>query len=908
MKFLFWTRTALYLVVTLALLGLTSSLHSSNPDTLPSPPALQEPFIVKIKKASRRSPSFLGDLGQLKGAVQREHLQIDRWFYSEEALILRMQPPANIDRLTKEALLRRLSASPIVELATTSSSAVGQIQPALLRTSAGSDTEIAEARLRGFREFDKNAWEQRMKPGAPHVKGRLIVKTKEEALFGPAASATRATAAADHARLGSTVTQLLRDSEMERIEIIHFDEGTASADEMVKRYHLLPWVEYAQPDYYNSAVSCSVDAPAIVPDDQYANPNVHDSNVNPTGSETNGYHLDNICAFAAWNLQHDTNQIVAVIDTGLYTDHPDISGNVSGDLLGTNLIASLDPSDSTPPVDDMPAYFSSTNPAIASSSGGHGTQVAGIIGAKPNNGGSVGLAWSVHLLPIKIFDQTGHGNDTTSGTSTQIATAFNRAASKNAKIINCSFAGDDGTAYSPEVIGAMQNARDAGAVIVAAAGNVSTNHHPPGCEDFFCEDPSAPTSNPITNDDTDPIYPASSELSNVIAVANTNASDALDPTSRYGLYTVDIAAPGTDIISTLDQNSSNAGIPYHANTGTSLAAPHVSGALALVRERLLDPNGPYHQTSDQVTFWDLLDRVRMGVDQVGLQGSVSTGGRLNAYKALLARSKMANLSCRAKVETGSNIAINGFILRGPTRVLIRGIGPSLGAFGISSPLNDPYLELFNSNNQLIAYNNNWHDNIWRANQDADIQATGLQPTNDYESAIILDLPAGSYTAQLSGVNGAEGIGSTEVYELSDGADLANDLNRAVNLSSRVMVRSGDGAAIAGLIVTGERPRRVLIRARGPSLAAFGIPNGLANPQLQLSGAFSAQNNDWRYVDMGDTQPYPQIYQLKISSAGFAPAADQEPLIVATLEPGSYTVVCSGADGGEGVAVLEVYEY
>jgi subtilisin family serine protease len=903
-----------------ALLVITTNVCGATADTSPTP-VLQEPFLVRINQASRRSPSFRGNLEQFKTVAQREHLQIDRWFYSEEALILRIQPPANIDGVTKEALLRRLSTSSVVELVTTASGAAGQIQPALLRVSAASDTGIPEARLRGFREIDKNAWELRMKPGAPHAKGRLIVATKEEALFGPAASATLASAAADHARLGGTVTQLLRNSGTDRIEIIRFDEVTTSVMEMVRRYHQLPWVEYAQPDYYISAVSCSVDAPGILPPDPYADPNRFDYYVYPPGtssSERNGYHLDKICAPAAWNLQHDTNQIVAVLDTGLYTDHPDISGNVFGNLVGTNLVNSLDPNDATPPVDDMLAYDDQPISAshLSQSSGGHGTHVAGIIGAKADNNGSVGLAWSVRLLPFKVYDYTGIGSSN-SGTSSQFVAAFDRAREKNAKIINCSFAGPADTAYSPGVFEAMQRARTAGIVIVAAAGNVSTDEHGGGgCGgpfDYNCEggiaadfeDLPAITLNGMSNDDVDPVYPASSELPNVIAVSNTDANDMLHPSSRFGVYTVDVAAPGTHIISTLNQNSSNAGKPYYTLTGTSMAAPHVSGTLALVRERLLDPNGPYHQNSSQVTFWDLLDRIRMGVDQVpALQGLVSTGGRLNAYKALLARSKMANLSCRAKVETGGNIAINGFILRGPTKILIRGIGPSLGG-SVSSPLSDPYLEVFDSSTppQRIAHNNNWRDS-----QEADILATGLQPTNYYESAIVLDnLPAGNYTAQLSGVNGGEGIGSTEVYELSDGTNLANDLNRAVNLSSRVVVRGGEGAPIAGLIIHGDRPRRVLIRALGPSLSAYGIANGLANPQLRLfrsDGTTMALNDNWRYV--AGTQLYPAIYRDKLT--GFAPLSDLEPLIVATLDPGDYTVQCSGADGGEGVAVIEVYEY
>jgi hypothetical protein len=298
------------------------------------------------------------------------------------------------------------------------------------------------------------------------------------------------------------------------------------------------------------------------------------------------------------------------------------------------------------------------------------------------------------------------------------------------------------------------------------------------------------------------------------------------------------------------------------------------------------------------------------------KGVVSTGGRLNAYRALLPRSKMANVSCRAKTETGDNIVINGFILRAETTVVIRGIGPSLAAFGVSGSLADPLLELFNSTGASLKQNDNWKDS-----QQAEIQATGLAPTNDLESAIIMTLPAGAYTAQLRGVNDGQGVALTEVYELSPIADpaaapdQAQDLKRTQNLSSRVIVRGGDQLAILGMIVSGRQPgtstpapaRRLIFRARGPST---GVPGALADPQLELydvNGNLLAQNNDWQYSDANATVLYPQIYRNKIAGSGFQPGT-KESVIIATLPPGAYTLQCRGRDSGQGIAIVEAFEY
>ena len=129
-----------------------------------------------------------------------------------------------------------------------------------------------------------------------------------------------------------------------------------------------------------------------------------------------------------------------------------------------------------------------------------------------------------------------------------------------------------------------------------------------------------------------------------------------------------------------------------------------------------------------------------------------------------ANSKLANLSTRALVRSGNNVVIAGFTLgksQGNDRVIVRGLGPSLTAFGISNPLQDPTLELRNQNGNLLKSNNDWADD---SSQTADLAAAGLTPSSTKESAIATTLPPGLYTAILAGVNGGEGVGTVEVYD------------------------------------------------------------------------------------------------------------------------------------------------
>ncbi|HKP02325.1 MAG TPA: hypothetical protein VJU77_03100 [Chthoniobacterales bacterium] len=252
-----------------------------------------------------------------------------------------------------------------------------------------------------------------------------------------------------------------------------------------------------------------------------------------------------------------------------------------------------------------------------------------------------------------------------------------------------------------------------------------------------------------------------------------------------------------------------------------------------------------------------------------------------------------NLSTRMRVQTGDNVGIGGLIVTGtaPKHVLLRAIGPSLAQFGIPNAMADPTLELFGADPAPIASNNDWRDT-----QEAAIQASGLAPANNLESAIDVTLPPGNYTAVLKGNGDTIGVAVVETYDLDQGT------GKLGNISTRALVGIGSDIAIAGFILghnTGSD--RVVIRGIGPSLASSGVANPLPDPMLELrdsNGSLLIANNNWQ----DDSAQAADLVK-----AGLAPTNDLESGISATLPPGLYTALLSGVNNGTGVGLVEVYD-
>jgi len=258
---------------------------------------------------------------------------------------------------------------------------------------------------------------------------------------------------------------------------------------------------------------------------------------------------------------------------------------------------------------------------------------------------------------------------------------------------------------------------------------------------------------------------------------------------------------------------------------------------------------------------------------------------------LSCKTHITNLSTRVSVETGQSVAVAGFIVTGThsKQIVIRGLGPILTQDGVSGALADPFLSLFDGNGKVLWTNNNWKDS-----QQAEIEATGLAPTNDLESAIVRTLAPGNYTAILSGRNGTTGIGLVEVYD--EGAGL---LGQLTNVSTRGLVGTGQAVMIGGFIAGGgTNDIQVLVRGLGPSLAQHGVSGALADPLLRLfdsNGNVLGNNNNWK-----DSQ------QAAIQATGLAPTSDLESAILRTLAPGNYTAILSGRNKTTGIGLIEIY--
>jgi hypothetical protein len=206
-------------------------------------------------------------------------------------------------------------------------------------------------------------------------------------------------------------------------------------------------------------------------------------------------------------------------------------------------------------------------------------------------------------------------------------------------------------------------------------------------------------------------------------------------------------------------------------------------------------------------------------------------------------------------------------------------------------LSDTTLELYNSSAQLLGSNDNWRDS-----QQAQIEATGIAPSNPLESAIVATLSGNaSYTAIVRGKNGATGIGLVEVYDLGLSAD-----SKLANVSTRGFVETGDHVMIGGFIVGGSTADRtqMIVRALGPSLSSSGVTNVLPDPTLWVydsNGSLLGANDNWREAN-----------QPEVITAGLAPADDREAALFQSLPPGAYTVIVTGKDGATGIGLVEAY--
>ena len=439
-------------------------------------------------------------------------------------------------------------------------------------------------------------------PNKPkYAPDRILVR------FRPETPKARSQAA--HAAIAA---QVIRSSKLVRgLDIVRLPEkmmvGTA-----LRAYRKDPNVLYAEPDYIVHAL----ENPSLPNDPGFPQMwNLHNT------AQSGGTPGADIHALEAWSLTTgNPNVVVGVLDSGIDYNHEDLNANMFRNTADCNNNGIDD--DGNGLIDDCYGIDTANGDSDPMDDNGHGTHVAGIIGAAGNNGvGVVGVNWQVKLLACKFLDATGSGY-----TSNAIACLDYMVGMKNRGVnivaTNNSWGGN---AFSQALLDAIDVQRQKGILFVAAAGNSASDN------------------------DASPFFPASFFLPNIIAVAATDSSDLLASFSDFGRQSVHLGAPGVDILSTFPHGFFDS--PYYRASGTSMAAPHVAGVAALLTAQ--------NPTRDWRAIKNLI--LAGGDSNPSLAGTIS-GKRLNAFGALTCAdqgvsSRLLPLSDEVAVAEGSQLTL-----------------------------------------------------------------------------------------------------------------------------------------------------------------------------------------------------------------------------------------------------------
>lgn len=376
-----------------------------------------------------------------------------------------------------------------------------------------------------------------------------------------------------------------RIESVDGLEVIE-DEDGKNADDIVAQYRELPEVEYAEA---NSEIMLDHDDGGhkhVHADDEMFFKQWGLFNSGQQGGKEGA----DISAMRAWAVTKGSDTVVvAVLDSGVDYSHPDLASNIW--VRPANVRAYQDDDLTDGLVEDVHGFNLVDDDGDPMDDNGHGTHCAGIIGAEGGNGlGIAGVNWNVKIMPLKFMDAEGTG--TTKDAIEAINYVIDRKrAGVNVRVISASWGS---TVKSRALEDMIRKAGDEGILFVAAAGNSSSDN------------------------DKMPHYPASYELSNVVSVAALNRNDQLASFSNYGAQSVHVAAPGEEILSTWLEHG------FEEKKGTSMATPFVSGVAALVLAQ--DP---------KISVDDLRANLLKSVDRLpSLKGKVSSGGRINAAKAV----------------------------------------------------------------------------------------------------------------------------------------------------------------------------------------------------------------------------------------------------------------------------------
>lgn len=264
--------------------------------------------------------------------------------------------------------------------------------------------------------------------------------------------------------------------------------------------------------------------------------------------------------------------------------------------------------------------------------------------------------------------------------------------------------------------------------------------------------------------------------------------------------------------------------------------------------------------------------------------------------------RLTNLSTRGRGGDPATPLIVGFVVDSRKTILVRGAGPGLTALGLPGAMPDPFLTLAvaTNGNPTVATNDNWNEGAATLELFARLGAFPFV-IGSRDAALTQLFGANPYTALLKAAAGGAGVCLLELYD----ADPGPASGRLVNLSARGLAGVGDNALIAGLVISGTQPRRLLVRAVGPALAGFGVEGALPDPVLTLyrGDRALATNDDW---EISRSAAVIAATAQRVGAFPL-PAAGLDAALLVTLPPGAYTAVITSADGGMGVALIEVYD-
>ena len=399
-------------------------------------------------------------------------------------------------------------------------------------------------------------------PEAPYVEGEILVKYKT--------SASNSRMSRIEQSVGVVTKEEIPALRIKRVKV----NSGMSVEECIEKYHRLAGssIEYAEPNYILKA--------DLFPNDPDFSSMYNLRNIGQNG----GVQGADVAAPEAWDTATGGPIVVAVIDTGVDYTHPDLAANMwknEGEIPDNGI-----DDDGNGYVDDYRGWDFCNHDNDPYDDHSHGTHCAGTIAAVGNNGtGVVGVCWSAKIMPLKFLGASG------AGSTAEAMNAILYATMMGARVMSNSWGGGG---YSQALRDAIQAADDAGVIFVAAAGNSASDN------------------------DLTAHFPSSYDCKNVIAVAATDNYDRLASFSCYGLTSVDIAAPGVAILSTIPGGN------YASYSGTSMATPHVAGAAALAWSHA------QAKTHTKIIY----DILNGAAPLSTLDGKVVTSGRLNLQQMI----------------------------------------------------------------------------------------------------------------------------------------------------------------------------------------------------------------------------------------------------------------------------------